>query len=124
MLRKLIKQGIIKNRIIPGEVRAIHLQLFLLKDNKNLLPPKKLLKSQTIKEVIDGKEWYYSPPWYFFLNPYEHLKGYKIVEYLEEAFNKPANMGSLRYQLNPIFSPCDSDILTINGNEGFTESAT
>ena len=124
MLRKWIKQGIIKSRIIPGEARVIHLQLFLLKDNKTLLPPKKLLKSQRIKEVIDGKEWYYSPPWYYFLNPYEHLKKYKIVDYLEEAFKKPANVGTLRYQLNPIFSPPDSDILKINSNEGFTEAGS
>ena len=107
MLRKLIKQGIIKNRIIPGELRAIHLQLFLLKDNKSLLPPKKLVGSHTIKEVIDGKEWYSTAPWFCFLDPYKHLKGYKIVDYLEEAFKQPANMSSMRYQLNPSFGHRD-----------------
>ena len=107
MLRKLIKQGIIKNRIIPGEVKGIHLQLFLLKDNKHLLPPKKLVGSRPIKEVIDGKEWYSTAPWYCFLDPYKHLKGYKIVDYLQEAFKQSANMGSMRYQLNPSFSHRD-----------------
>jgi hypothetical protein len=107
MLRKWIKQGIIKNRIIPGEIRPIHLQLFLLKDNKSLLPPKKLVASRTIKEVIDGKEWYSTAPWFCFLDPYKHLKGYKIVDYLEEAFKQPANMSSMRYQLNPSFDHRD-----------------
>ena len=56
----------------------------MIKDNKDFLPPKKLVDSKMIREVDDeGKEWHRSHPWYHFGDPYETIKGYKILDYLK-----------------------------------------
>jgi hypothetical protein len=41
------------------------------------------LQSYTVTEVIDGKEWHCSRPWYEFVDPHKHLKSYKIMTYLK-----------------------------------------
>ncbi len=82
-LNRFVKQGILKPRIVSNSSGKPHAHLFLIKDNKNTLPPKKLVKSELVKEVIDGKEWYHSEPWYKFVGPHEHLKGYKIMKYIK-----------------------------------------
>jgi hypothetical protein len=84
ILRDWIKKGIIKMRIITNDGKGVHTQLFLIKDNKDFLPPKKLVESHLVKETKDGKDWYHSEPWYKFVNPHEHLKGYKILEYIKK----------------------------------------
>lgn len=84
VLRKWIKQGLLRARTIAGEGKTVHLQLFLIKDNKEILPPKKLVKGHLIKEIIGEKEWYTSKPWYKFVDPYEHLRGYKIIDLAKE----------------------------------------
>lgn len=81
-LREWIEKGIINARTITRDGKKIYTQLFLIKDNKDFLPPKKLVKSQMIKETKDGKDWFSCRPWYQFIDPHEHLKGYKIMEYL------------------------------------------
>jgi hypothetical protein len=86
VLRRLVKQGLLKDRVIAGTERGIHLQLFLLKDNKGFLPPKKLLQSQMVTEIIDGRESYSFLPWFRFVNPHEYLKGYKIMDYLKVIY--------------------------------------
>ena len=80
--KRFIKEGYLKARIVPSESGKPHAYLFLIKDNKDTLPPKKLTESKLVKETRDGKDWYRSEPWYRFGDPYEHLKGYKILEYL------------------------------------------
>jgi hypothetical protein len=61
----------------------------LIKDNKDTLPPKKLTESQMVKEVKEGgKEWFRLEPWYRFVDPLEHLKGYKIMDYLKFTNNE------------------------------------
>lgn len=81
-LRSWVKKGILKPRIITYDGKGEHMQIFLIKDNKDTLPPKKMLKSQMIKEAKDGQDWFHSEPWYRFVNPHEYLKGYKIMNYL------------------------------------------
>ncbi len=82
-LRKWIRDGILKARSITNDEGRIHVQLFLVKDNKGFLPPKKLTESHCVQENRDGGRWIHSEPWYRFVDPFEHLKGYKIMDYLQ-----------------------------------------
>lgn len=82
-LRKWIKEGIIKARTVTNNGKGVHVQLFLIKDNEGFLPPKKMVESHVVKEEKDGKEWYSMHPWYHFVDPFEHLKGYKIMEHMQ-----------------------------------------
>lgn len=81
-LNKWVKEGILKARTVSHYGEGVHAQLFLIKDNKDFLPPKKLLESHMVKEMKDGKEWNQMHPWYHFGDPHEILKGYKIMDYL------------------------------------------
>lgn len=91
-LRKWIKEGIIKARNVSRYGEGVHVQLFLLEDNKDFLPPKKLTDSQMVKEIKDGKEWHRLEEWYKFVDPHKHLKGYKIMDFLKVTHEKqPAN---------------------------------
>ena len=82
-LNRFIKSGVLKPRIIPNESGKPHEYIFLIKDNKDVLPPKKLTESQLVKEVKeDRKEWVHSEPWYKFVDPRVVLRGYKIMDYL------------------------------------------
>jgi hypothetical protein len=81
-LRRWIKEGIIKARTVTNDGKGTHVQIFLIKDNKDFLPPKKLVESHSVKETKDGKDWYRIEPWYRFVYPHEHLKGFKIMNYL------------------------------------------
>ena len=82
-IRHWIKIGILKARNVTSHGENIHCRVFLIKDNKKFLPPKKLTESQLVKETKEGKDWFHSEPWYKFVDPFEHLKGYKIMEYLK-----------------------------------------
>ena len=81
-VRKLVKNGILVQRVITNEKKSPHLTLFLLRDNKKTLPPKKLVESKIVKRLIDGQEWYCTEPWYRFANPFERLKNYRIATHL------------------------------------------
>lgn len=83
VLRSWIKKGLLKPRTVTTENKRPYYQLFLIKDNKDFLPPKKMTESQSVKETRDGKEWHHFEPWYRFVDPYEHLKGYKIMDHVE-----------------------------------------
>src|SRR5690606_35747267 len=85
LLRRLIKQGILKDRIIPGLTTKVHLQLFLISDNKEVLPPKEILQSRTITVTEGGQQYHTQEPWYLFNDPSEHLKGFKILDYLKDT---------------------------------------
>lgn len=82
-LRKWIKEGIIKPRTVSHYGKGVHFELFLLEDNKEFLPPKKLVESRSVKTRKDGKDWFTTEKWYRFVDPYEHLKGYKILDHLK-----------------------------------------
>lgn len=81
-LKKFVKEGILKSRVVKSEGNRVHVELFLIKDNKDTLPPKKLTESHMVREDKDGTTWHHMEPWYRFVDPYEHLKGYKIMDYL------------------------------------------
>ncbi len=87
-IKRLTKEGVLKPRIVQHESGRPHVYIFLLKDHKDFLPPKKLTKSQSVQETIDGKTWIRSEPWYKFVDPREVLKDYKIINYLEVKVNK------------------------------------
>jgi hypothetical protein len=83
-LNNWTKDGLLKARVIENN-GYVHTRIFLIKDNKEFLPPKKLVKSQLVKESKDGKDWYHCEPWYKFVDPFEHLKGYRIMEYMQNT---------------------------------------
>lgn len=58
------------------------MQIFLLCDNKGFLPPKKLTEPQMVREEKEGKTWHHLEPWYRFVDPFEHLKGYAIMDHM------------------------------------------
>jgi predicted secreted protein len=107
VLNKYIKQGFLKDRIIPGVEKKVHLQLFLIKDNKHVLPPKKLLHSRTVKVERNGEEYYTSKYWYEFLDIAlaKKLAKYKIMECLKETLAQPIQTGRFYYkEINPLFT--------------------
>jgi hypothetical protein len=81
-LNRFMKMGVLKPRIVPDESGRPHCYLFLIKDQKDILPPKKLTESKMVREVKDGKEYFRSLPWYRFVDPWEALKGYKIMDHM------------------------------------------
>jgi hypothetical protein len=90
VLRHWVKQGRIILRTMTRDNKKPHLKLCLGQDNPGMLLPKGLLQSQTVIEVIDGKEWYVSRPWYEFVDPNQYLKGYKILDHLEFIPEEPS----------------------------------
>ena len=83
MLKRFVKEGVLRPRIVPSDSGGMHAQIFLIKDNKDTLPPKKVTESQLVKETRDGKDWYHSEPWYKFVDALEVLKDYKLINYLQ-----------------------------------------
>lgn len=97
-LRSWIKKGIIKARTVTHDGKGIHTQLFLIKDNKDFLPPKKLIGSHSVKEIKDGQEWFSIRPWYHFVNPIEHLKGYKIMDHIKVTHEEKEDLPEVKKQ--------------------------
>ena len=81
-IRRWLKEGILKSRTVSHYGNGVHCEIFLIEDNKDFLPPKKLVESHSVSEVKDGKTWSHSEPWYRFGDPFKHLKGYKIMDYM------------------------------------------
>ncbi len=81
-MNRFIKGGILKPRIIPSPAGRVHKHIFLIKDNKDTLPPKKLTELRSVKITEDGKECIRSYPWYKFEDPNIALKDYKIMDHL------------------------------------------
>lgn len=75
-VNKLVRQNILKARVIPD----INHSIFLIKDNIDVLPPKKLLESRSVQV---SENTYSSQRWYEFQDPREVLKDYKILEYIK-----------------------------------------
>jgi hypothetical protein len=90
ILRHWVKKGLLVQKAIKDENGRVHLLAFLIEDNKEMLPPKDILKGGMIKEIVNGRDEYVSAPWYWFVDPKEHLKGYGIGEYLKLV---PADRG-------------------------------
>jgi len=84
-MRRAVKEGVLKPRIVSSALGRPHVYLFLIKDNKDTLPPKKLTEPQLVKEIKeDGKEWFHLEPWYRFVDPFKHLGRYRIIDYLNK----------------------------------------
>lgn len=86
IINKWGKAGILKDRILPDITgKKTHLQVFLLRDNKKFLPPpKKLRVGGPVKETgKNGMEEFVFYPWYYFVDPIEHLKNYGIAAYFK-----------------------------------------
>jgi hypothetical protein len=81
-LKLFLKENVLKPRVIPGPAGGTHLEIFLIKDNKDTLPPKKLTESRLVAETKDGKTWHHSEPWYRFVEPHVAFKDYKIMNHL------------------------------------------
>lgn len=89
VMKRFVKEGILKSRTVPTLIDRPHVYLFLVKDNKDILPPKKLTESKIVSDIKeDGKEWYHLEPWYKFVDPFEALKGYKIMDYMRVTEKK------------------------------------
>jgi hypothetical protein len=81
--KRYVKEGILKARTIKNN-GGVHAHVFLIKDNKDTLPPKKMVESKLVKEERDGKTYYRSEEWYKFVkDPIKALGGYKIANYLK-----------------------------------------
>jgi len=85
VVRKWVKAGILKAHTIAREGERFPFQLFLIEENKDTLPPKQLVKNKFVKERNkEGQYAFHHEPWFHFVNPAEHLKGYKILDLLRE----------------------------------------
>lgn len=91
-LRKWIKEGIIKPRIVSRYGEGVHVELFLMEDNEGFLPPKKMTESQSVREKKDGQIYTRLAPWYQLVDPLEYLKDYGIIKHMrvipEEEMNQ------------------------------------
>ncbi len=74
-VRKLIRQGVLKARIVPDT----GFRIFLIQENADTLPPKELVESRMVQV---GENTYSTQNWYEFKNPKEVLKDYKILPHL------------------------------------------
>lgn len=81
-LGKWVRSGILNARTVSQYGNGVHTQVFLIKDNEDFLPPKKLLESKKGRVMKDGKETIEMCPWYQCGDPHVILKGYKIMDYL------------------------------------------
>lgn len=109
-LTKYLKSGFLKERFVAGDKRTKHLQLFLLKDNKDVLPPKKLLKSRVVKVNHNGEEFFTTENWYEYADKklLKKIAKYKIIHCLKDTLAKPINTGRFLWKgTNPIFSYAD-----------------
>ena len=68
--------------IVGVSVLTTHTEIFLIKDNKDFLPPKKLLESKRGKLAGQGESESSMYPWYCFGDLHEQLKGCKIMDHL------------------------------------------
>ncbi len=82
-IMRWMKAGIIKARRVKREGHEDAL-LFLIEDNKDLLPPKKLVENYSDTERTgEGTFSVHIEPWYRHVDPHVHLKGYKIMDQLQ-----------------------------------------
>jgi hypothetical protein len=81
-VRRFVKEGLLKPRIIKNSSDRTHFQLFLIEDHEGILPPKEITKWPLVKFQKDNKDWYHLEPWFAHKNPKEVLGEYKILEYM------------------------------------------
>lgn len=107
-LNKYVKAGFLKKRIIPLDEKQIHLELFLIRDNKDVLPSKKLLPSKIVQFEKDGEQYYTHAQWYEHIDEkgLKKLQKYKIGEILKETLANPIKPSGFYWKsMNPLFAP-------------------
>jgi len=84
-LREWIKKGLLKPKTITREDgKGKHYQVFLMSDHEGFLPPIKMMRiGGWIEDEEDGKQFYRTSQWYEYVDPFEYLKGYGIMEYMK-----------------------------------------
>lgn len=81
--RHLIRQGIVKTRIISGKGRKTNLEIFLMSDNEQFFPPKAMLEPKVVHlEPLDEEPYSTHLPWYHYCDVLESLKDFGIVHHL------------------------------------------
>jgi hypothetical protein len=108
-LNKCIKNGLLKDRVVMNDKKKVHFQLFLMKDNKGVLPPKKILESKTITIIHKEKEYLTQEEWYETgdMKVVKRLAKYQIIHCLKETLQKPMTGGRFlvpKGGVNPLFS--------------------
>lgn len=108
-LNKYVKSGLLKDRVVMNDKKKVHFQLFLMKDNKGVLPPKKILKSKTITIIHKEKEYLTEEEWYETgdMKVLKQLAKYQIIHCLKETLQKPMTGGRFlvpKGGVNPLFS--------------------
>ncbi|MCX6736428.1 MAG: zinc ribbon domain-containing protein [Candidatus Parcubacteria bacterium] len=81
-VRRFVKEGLLKPRIISNASGKTHFQLFLIEEHEGILPPKEVTKWPMVKFKKNGKVYYHSEPWFMHKDPKEALGSYKISEYM------------------------------------------
>ena len=76
-VRKLVRQSVLKARVVP----QTGFEVFLIKENVDVLPPKEVLKYVSMP-VRDKENTFSMTPWYEIYDPQKVLKNYKIWPYL------------------------------------------
>ena len=106
-LTKYVKSGLLKRRIVPSGRKKPHLELFLIRDNREVLPPKKLLPTKLVKVMRDGEEWFTRVEWYELIDDKElkkKLQRYKISEIVKETLARPIEARKIYYKSDhPLF---------------------
>lgn len=106
LLKELIKSSLLKVRQIRNESNKIHLELYLIKDNKNMLPPKKLIKPRVATIEKDGKTYHTMEEWYEYADErlYSKIAQYEISQYFPQTFAEPIDQSRLLVPaINPLF---------------------
>lgn len=82
-IRKWTKDGVLKARIISHYGKGTWAQVYLLKDNKDFLPPKKFTDSRSYSYEKDGKTWHTTAEWYKYEDLRKKVGRYEIMNYIK-----------------------------------------
>ncbi|HSU27046.1 MAG TPA: hypothetical protein VLJ68_01615 [Chitinophagaceae bacterium] len=105
-LTKYVKSSLLKKRIVPSDRRKPHLEIFLIKDNKDVLPPKNLLPTKLVKVMRDGEEYFTRVEWYEWVEEKKarKIRKYKISEILMETLARPIKSRKIYFRsTHPLF---------------------
>ena len=82
-ITRWMRTGVLKARTVKRDGHETAL-LFLIEENKDFLPPKKMVENYSHTEGTgEGRFTVHIEPWYRHVDPHVHLKGYKIMDHLQ-----------------------------------------
>ena len=115
VLKKYIKQSKIIARHLPKTKDQGQMHLCLIKDNRDILPPKKFLTGRSVRVMRKGQECYSQQHWYEYmsLKKFEQLKAkYRVFGYMRETFQRPITAGRFYApKVNPLFLPKNAPLV-------------